>query len=200
MDRRILFTFSGILLGAAFAIILFYGLPADDRRDSEATVDREAEPISSAGAEALSAYSQGVQPGQRALSFTLQDVDGNAVSLEEYRGQVVLLNFWATWCGPCRLEMPTFQQRYEALREDGFTVLAVNYDESEEQVRAFREELGLIFPLLLDPGGEVQRQYRIRGYPTSVLIDRAGGVHQIHVGFMSESELDNYLDELGLGR
>ena len=110
----------------------------------------------------------------------------------------MLLNFWATWCAPCRLEMPAFQQRYRELAPEGLQVLAVNFDESEEEVRAFQQELDLSFPLLLDPGGMVQRIYRVLGYPTTYLVDRDGVIQAIHVGIMSEAQLDGYLLQLGM--
>lgn len=136
--------------------------------------------------------------GERAPDFELQSTAGRAYSLKEQAGSVVLLNFWATWCGPCRLEMPAIQERYERLQQDGLTVLAVNFDEPEQVVSAFGEELGLEFPLLLDPGGEVQRLYQIRGYPTSVFVDRDGIIRRVHIGIMTEGQLDEALRELGL--
>jgi thiol-disulfide isomerase/thioredoxin len=121
------------------------------------------------------------------------------IYLEETLGKVVLLNFWATWCGPCRVEMPFFERTYAEFKDEDFVVLAVDFDEPIEAVRAFKEELNLNFPILLDPGGEVQRTYRVLGYPTSVLIDREGLIHAIHVGIMTEAQLDDYLGELGVG-
>jgi thiol-disulfide isomerase/thioredoxin len=121
------------------------------------------------------------------------------IYLEETLGKVVLLNFWATWCGPCRVEMPFFERTYAEFKDEDFVVLAVDFDEPIEAVRAFQEELNLNFPILLDPGGEVQRTYRVLGYPTSVLIDREGLIHAIHVGIMTEAQLDDYLGELGVG-
>lgn len=95
--------------------------------------------------------------------------------------------------------MPFFERTYAEFKDEDFAVLAVDFDEPVEAVRAFQEELDLDFPILLDPGGEVQRAYRVLGYPTSVLIDREGLIHVIHVGIMSEAQLDDYLGELGVG-
>ncbi|NIS82099.1 MAG: redoxin domain-containing protein [Anaerolineales bacterium] len=140
----------------------------------------------------------GVSIGTEAPDFTLSDLDGNSLRLSDFRGQVVLVNFWATWCGPCRVEMPAFQKRYEQAKDAGFIVLAVNFNEPERNVREFQAELGLTFPLLLDPGAEVQRLYQIRGYPSSVFINRAGRVEFLHVGVLTESQLDFYLNALGI--
>lgn len=119
----------------------------------------------------------GLQEGQRAPDFSLQTVNGQMLALSDLRGQVVLINFWATWCDPCRAEMPTFETIYETYRSDGFVILAINYDESVETVRDFVEQSGLTFPVLLDPGGTVNEDMygdRILGHPTSFLIDANG--------------------------
>jgi peroxiredoxin len=134
----------------------------------------------------------------RAPDFSLQTTAGETVRLSELRGQPVLINFWATWCGPCRIEMPAIQARYEMLEDDGLVVLAVNFDESRESVLAYGEELGLSFPLLLDPGGEVQRLYRNRSYPTSFFVDEDGIIQAHHIGVMTDSQLDQNLAKAGL--
>jgi peroxiredoxin len=128
----------------------------------------------------------------------LKSLDGQTVSLSDYRGRVVLLNFWATWCEPCKLEMPSFEDAQKSVGPQGFQVLAPNFDEPEPDVRAFGEELGISFPLLLDPGAVVQRLYRVVGYPTSYWIDREGRVAAVHVGVMTERQLSDYLAEMGL--
>lgn len=130
-----------------------------------------------------------------APEFTLQSLQGDQVSLSELRGQVVLINFWATWCGPCRLELPAVQARYN---QGGFAVLAVDFNESAEQVQTFADELGLDLPILLDPGGKVQELYRVRGYPTTFIVDREGIIRVLHLGEMSAEILGGYLTELGV--
>lgn len=132
-----------------------------------------------------------------ASNFELISLSGDRVQLDDYRGQVVLLNFWATWCGPCRLEMPAFQERSETFADD-LKVLAVNFDEPEADVQAFVDELGLTFEVLLDPRAEIQRLYQVRGYPTSYFIDAEGLVRVLHIGIMTEGQLDNYLADLGI--
>lgn len=133
--------------------------------------------------------------GALAPDFTLQTVSGDSLSLSDLRGQVVLINFWATWCGPCRLEMPAIQARYN---DGGFAVLAVNFDESAPQVQTFVDEFEITFPALLDPGGNVQELYRVRGYPTTFFVDADGVIRVVHIGGMSEEQLDTYLAQMGV--
>ncbi|MCW5875803.1 MAG: TlpA family protein disulfide reductase [Anaerolineales bacterium] len=133
--------------------------------------------------------------GARAPDFALQNLQGETVRLSQLRGEVVLINFWATWCGPCRLEMPAIQARYN---HGGFTVLAVDFAEPADLVQAFVDELGLSFPILLDPAGEVQEIYRVRGYPSTFFVDPQGFIRHFHIGEMSEQILDNYLAEMGV--
>ena len=134
-----------------------------------------------------------------APDFELKSLSGEQIQLEDYRGQVVLLNFWATWCGPCRLEMPAFQDRFEQYGGEP-QVVAVNFDEPAEDVQAFVDELGMTFVVLLDPGAEVQKLYKVRGYPTSFFIDADGFVRIVHIGLMTDGQLDGYLAELGIGK
>jgi len=137
--------------------------------------------------------------GALAPDFTLVNLDGENVSLSDFHGQPVLINLWATWCGPCRIEMPTIQSRFEEYREEGFIVLAVNFDEQRTDVQSFRDEFRLTFQMLLDPGAEVQRLYRTRSYPTSFFVDRNGVIQAQHIGVMTEGNLDSNLAQIGLG-
>lgn len=133
--------------------------------------------------------------GAPAPDFALQTLQGDRVSLNALRGQVVLVNFWATWCGPCRLEMPAIQARYN---DGGFAVLAVDFNEPAPKVQTFVAELGLSFPILLDPGGAVQELYRVRAYPTSFFVDAAGVIQIMHIGEMRADTLDAYLIQMGV--
>lgn len=133
--------------------------------------------------------------GSIAPDFELSDTLGNTIRLSDHRGQAVLLNFWATWCAPCRLEMPAIQARFES---HDLAVLAIDFDESSQQVADFGKEFSLTFPLVLDPGGVVQQLYQVRGYPTSVFLDEQGIIQALHIGIMSESQMDGYLREVGL--
>ncbi len=112
-----------------------------------------------------------------APAFTLPDIDGQQVRLSDFKGKVVLLNFWATWCAPCLEEMPDMQLLWEKSREEGFVILAVAADRgSKEQVVAFAQELALTFPVLLDPDGNVRNRYEVAALPMSYLIGRDGKI------------------------
>jgi cytochrome c biogenesis protein CcmG/thiol:disulfide interchange protein DsbE len=137
----------------------------------------------------------GVQVGDRAAGFTVTTPAGDSIALDDYRGSVILLNFWATWCGPCREEMPAFQAAYEARQDDGLVVLAVNYQQQVEDVTPFVEELALTFPVVLDPSLKVATLYRVRGLPMSLIIDREGFVRVRHVGHMSQDLLTQVLQD-----
>lgn len=137
-----------------------------------------------------------VKKGALAPDFKLQSLSGEEITLSGFRGQVVLLNFWATWCAPCRLEMPIFQERLDLLSPD-LVVLAVNNNETEVKVSDFMDELGLTFDPLLDPGGEIQDLYLISGYPSTFFINSDGKIQEIHIGIMTEGQLDRYLTLLG---
>lgn len=136
--------------------------------------------------------------GAPAPDFTLKDLSGNDVTLSSLKGQVVLVNFWATWCAPCRFEMPALQQRYEALKDQGLMVLAVDADEPIEDVAPFVDAYKLTFTVLLDPGATVNDLYRIRGYPTTFFVDREGMIGKLHLGPLTEEQLDGYLRDLGI--
>jgi len=135
--------------------------------------------------------------GAPAPDFTLQTVDGENLRLSDLRGKVVAVNFWATWCAPCRLEMPDLQERAERF-PDRLAVIGVNFAETAEEVAAFRREVGVDFPLLLDPEADVQRLYRVLGYPTTFFIDEEGTIRFQHIGLMSGGQLDEYLQQMGL--
>lgn len=139
----------------------------------------------------------GLEVGQRAPDFEAQTLDGETVALSDYRGQTVLVNFWATWCGPCREEMPDFETIYNLHRAEGFVVLAVNNAEDRGTVRAFAGELGLTFPIVLDETGAINDTLygsAIQGYPTSLLIDPDGIIVQRFSGPVNGAQLLNALD------
>ncbi|MCZ7541869.1 MAG: TlpA family protein disulfide reductase [Anaerolineae bacterium] len=140
---------------------------------------------------------RGVGVGQRAPDFEAQTLDGETVALSDYRGQTVLVNFWATWCGPCREEMPDFETIYALHQPDGFVVLAVNNQEERGTVRAFVDELDLTFPILLDETGAINNTLygsAIQGYPTSLLIDPDGIIVQRFSGPVNGAQLLSALD------
>lgn len=125
-------------------------------------------------------------PGQRnaeAPEFALANLAKDRVRLSDHRGHVVLVSFWATWCPPCRAEMPSMEKLYQAYRDRGLVILAISGDRTGRQVvDSFVEELGLTFLILLDPAGEVFAQYGVRGLPTSFLVDRQGRIVSAEAG------------------
>ncbi len=133
--------------------------------------------------------------GSPAPDFTLKDLSGKNVRLEEYRGKVVLLTFWASWCSPCRIELPHFQSLQKKLGRGNIVVLAVSADNRLEDITQFSKELKLDIPLFFDPDLEVNQLYRIKAMPTTFIIDRKGVVKHIHQGF-KESILPVYEKEL----
>ena len=131
-----------------------------------------------------------VGPDDKAPDFTLKSLDGANLRLEEYRGQVVLINFWASWCGPCRQEMPHLEalhQRYSSL---GFTLLGVNVDKDSGDAEGFLEDTPVTFPILFDPESSVSELYDVIAMPTTVLVDRSGNMRFIHHGYKPGYEND----------
>ena len=180
--------FAGIFIGIAAGVAFFFGLNAGNAVPS--TDINTTDP--SLTGELLYAP----EKGALAPDFELEDLSGNLVHLTDLRGKVVLLNFWATWCGPCRIEMPALQSRHEQL-QDTLELVAIDFDEPKENVQAFAEEFGLTFKVLLDPGAKVQDLNRVRGYPTSIFLDPDGVVRIVQIGVMTEGQLDDYLQQMG---
>ena len=113
-----------------------------------------------------------------AVDFSLESLDGKTVSLSSYKGKVVLLSFWATWCGPCKQEMPAMEKLYQKLKGQGFEVLAVDMMEDKATVSAFVKTSGYTFPVLLDKTGEVggNDMYAARAIPTNYVVDKTGKI------------------------
>ncbi len=137
---------------------------------------------------------QAPRPGKEAPDFTLETLDGETIRLSDLRGKIVLINFWATWCPPCREEMPALQAAYEKHRDEGFLILGVDLQEAPDTVRAFRDEFGITFPLLLDRDGAVFNLYRIQAIPTSFFVDPQGTIQVLHVGPMTLTTIERYLE------
>jgi len=131
-----------------------------------------------------------------APDLQLTDLDGNPVDLADYRGQVVLLNNWATWCPPCKAEMPTLQAYYEAHQGQGFVLIAVEAGEPADEVRAFVQEYGLTFPVWLDPQNLSLTRFRTDALPSSFVIDRDGRVRLAWTGAIERSTLEEYVTPL----
>ncbi|BCB95138.1 thiol:disulfide interchange protein [Dissulfurispira thermophila] len=124
-----------------------------------------------------------------APDFALNDITGKKVKLSEFRGRVILLNFWATWCGPCKAEMPSLNNLYNEFKDKGFVVLAVSVDTSEKSVKSFIKDNKLSFPVLMDKNKAVSfDDYGVLGLPTTFLIDKNGGIVE---KIMGEREWDS---------
>ncbi len=140
----------------------------------------------------------GLDVGQKAPDFSVELVSGQTVTLQSLRGKVLLINFWATWCTPCRLEMPFFQQLADRYDKKDFQVLAINYLESSSQITKFTQQLGLKFDIGLDPKGAINRRYGVNQYPISYVIGRDGTILARQAGPFSppaslETSLKNWI-------
>jgi peroxiredoxin len=131
----------------------------------------------------------------QAPDFGLTTIDGKEIALSDYRGKVVLINFWATWCPPCRTEMPDIRDAAVA-HPDNFVVLAINNGESDEAAENFARLFNLQFPVLLDSDGAVARKYNVQGMPTSFFVDRAGIVRAANMGAMSRAYIEAQIEAL----
>ncbi|MBE7417138.1 MAG: TlpA family protein disulfide reductase [Ideonella sp.] len=139
-------------------------------------------------AASLCAVAKPLSPASVAPDFTLRTLEGRNLRLGEQRGRVVLVNFWATWCGPCRQEMPHLNKLYEKYKASGFMLLGVNVDDDTQQAAGVASKLGVTFPVLPDLDKRVSRQYDLSAMPSTVLIDRDGRVRYLHRGYQSGYE------------
>jgi thiol-disulfide isomerase/thioredoxin len=148
------------------------------------------------GSRSLGDFESGV--GSPAANFELEATSGKTIQLSDLEGKPVLVNFWATWCGPCQVEMPLIEEYYERYSPN-LEVFAINYDESIEEINPYVKKLGLTFPVLLDPGGKTADLYQVIGFPTSYFIDREGLVRGVYVGILSKKVIEDYLKKIGVG-
>ena len=143
---------------------------------------------------ASSLASSGME-GQLAPDFALKSSTGENLRLSEFRGDVVMINFWATWCGPCRQEMPLLDELYSRYQRVGFSLLGVNIDDDSGRAMDMIEELGVNFPVLFDARKEVSKLYEVEAMPVTVIVDRTGTVRYIHHGYKPGYE-NKYLDQI----
>lgn len=121
--------------------------------------------------------------GTPAPDFTLGSLEGSNLRLSEYQGRVVMINFWATWCGPCRQEMPLLDELYTQYQPLGFTILGVNVEEDPSKAKQLLKESPVNFPILYDDKSEVSKLYKVVAMPSTVLVDRDGNVRYLHQGY-----------------
>ncbi len=186
------------VLGLSLALLLFGNQIFADRQQEEESIleqvpsskgiNREDVPLPERGAP--------LNVGDTAHNFSLSNLDGQQVTLAEFQGKPVVINFWATWCPPCRLEMPEFQRAYEAYQEDDLVILAVNAAEQPEVVRSFfYDQMGYTFTPLLDEEGQVGEAYGAIGLPSTFFVNATGEVTAVHRGALSQTQLQNYLED-----
>ena len=135
--------------------------------------------------------------GKPAPDFQLKNLDGQSISLSDFRGKPVLINFWASWCQPCVYEMPFIQEVFEEWSGQGLVVLTINIGESSSKAKTFMESHDLSFPVLLDTKQDVAEKYNIRGIPTTFFIDENGIIKRMKIGaFISAAEIENSLSKI----
>lgn len=148
-----------------------------------------------AGLLAMSSIASSGIEGQPAPDFALRSSSGANLRLSEYRGDVVMINFWATWCGPCRQEMPLLDELYTRYQRVGFNLLGVNIDDDSGRAMDMAKELGVSFPVLFDAQKEVSKLYAVEAMPVTVLVDREGTIRFVHHGYKPGYE-EKYLNQI----
>lgn len=137
-----------------------------------------------------------VAVGELAPNFVLKDLDGNEIELKELRGKGIFLNFWATTCPPCLDEMPYMETGYQKYQDEGIEILAVNVNDQRIRIEKFVTGMGLSYPILLDPGSQVNQVYGVRELPVTFLIDENGVVIERSIGGLPENMVDDYLQQI----
>jgi peroxiredoxin len=125
---------------------------------------------------------------QPAADFTLKSLAGDNIRLADLKGQVVLINFWASWCGPCRQEMPVLDRLHQRYRDTGFAVLGVNVEGEVAPARDLAQKTGVTFPVLIDAGQQISKLYDLKAMPSTVVVDRDGRVRYVHRGYKPGDE------------
>jgi peroxiredoxin len=131
----------------------------------------------------------------QAPGFTLRSLDGKLVSLAQFKGDVVMINFWASWCGPCRQEMPLLDNIYKQYKDMGFTLLGVNVEPRASGANAWLQKTPVSYPILYDPKSQVSQLYQVQAMPTTVIIDRNGIVRFVHNGYVPGDE-NQYMNSI----
>jgi len=185
VDKNLLLLSGGLIAGILIGVIVLFGLRENHWLGSTGNPS---------GANNLSASSL---IGLQAPGFELASLTGHSLKLEDYKGIPVVINFWATWCAPCKEEMPVLQDRYK-IYGHRFAILAVNFEEEPKDVQPYIEKLKLTFPILLDSQGKAADLYHVIGMPTTFFLDKDGIVRAMYIGTLSEKKLDDYLKKIGV--
>ncbi|MBN1426988.1 MAG: redoxin domain-containing protein [Anaerolineae bacterium] len=172
----------GLVLGIVMAIL---------------TIDwRQPAAPSSNSSSGLFSVADPVAVGQPAPGFSADTPDGNTINLDDLRGSPVALNFWATWCVPCREEMPAMQSAAERYADQGLIIMGLNAGEPATQVEAYIDILGLTFPTVIDLDGSIAAQYGVYAFPTTIWIDAEGVIRVRHIGPLTQEDIERYVAEL----
>ena len=137
----------------------------------------------------------GTAPNGPAPQFTLTERGGGPLSLAQYKGQVVMLNFWASWCGPCKTEMPLLENIYRKYNKMGFTLIGVNVEPDSKEADAWLKQTPVSFPVIYDKDSKVSQLYEVSGMPSTVIIDRKGNIRMLHRGYKPGDE-NEYLESI----
>jgi peroxiredoxin len=185
-----------VLLVAVGTLLVLSGDPSE-----EATITRQTSPTGPATIAVDSTLLESpngvlLQSGATAPDFSYTLRDGTTHHLSDLRGQKVLVNFWATWCPPCRAEMPDMQEALELHQDEGFVVLAVNSGETLADVEAFADEFALSFPLIVNESNDIGAGYAARNLPTSYFINSDGTIHTVQRGLMTTEFIEQRLEEM----
>jgi peroxiredoxin len=143
----------------------------------------------------LTGFTLSLADSTPAPDFTLKSRSGENIKLSELRGNVVMVNFWASWCGPCRQEMPLLQQLYDRYQGMGFTLLGVNVDEDPAAAQKMLKEIPVNFPILYDSSNKVSKQYQVKAMPSTFMVDRDGNIRYLHKGYKAGYE-DDYQQQI----
>lgn len=192
--KRNMLRFSRIIGGLVVAAAILWGISTSLQSPLPATTAGSANGVGTEPSTLLPAPII----GHPAPEFTLTTLDGQTVSLSDFHGKPIILNFWASWCGPCRLEMPHLQEAYSRHGAD-MPILGINLTNREgklEGVESFLDEFGVTFPVVLDADGEVAALYEVRGQPASVFIDADGTVQTIFYGPINQQFINEQINEL----
>lgn len=187
MKRGIQLKLKPVILTLIFAGLIVLALYTSQKENEEAKKQIPAE------------QNTGLKPGSMAPDFTLNTLEGKQISLKEYRGKKVILNFWATWCPPCREEMPEMQKFYQDYRQKNVEILAVNLEYSEtkpEKIRDFVKDYELGFSIPLDEKNTTGKQFRAVSIPTSYFIDEEGIITKMHIGPMDYKSMEDEIQKM----
>ena len=180
---------SPLFLWILLVVILVLMVPVViiDRASHPSTVTKTTGTTAGENADAVKT---GWKVGEMAPDFVLTTIENRDIKLSDYRGKIILLNFWATWCGPCKLEIPVLKSMHDRLEKEGTVILAVNTQDSFENALSFASNNKLNFTVPVDPRGIVAKSYNVHGIPTTFFIDEKGVISSIKIGpFLSEQEI-----------